>query len=678
MSSDQQLALARATTGQSTHLSKTARQVVPPFLQKLYEIVNDPKNDELIRWSESGDSFYVLNHERFAREVLGRWFKHQKFTSFVRQLNMYGFHKIPHLQQGVLRSDTDTEPWHFEHPHFHRGQPDLLCLIQRKKQPQQSNVDDMHIDMHEATAHITPQLANLSQGQILDINSVINGIAAIKRHQQAISADLNELKNSNQHLWQEALAARERHKKHQDTINRILKFLAGVFGQGAEHKHEGSPDSIQRKRPRLMIGDVTTNEKRKAATVEEVVDDDDKRSVSTPTATFATLDEPIVHSPSVAPSETYSPPASDTSTTNYRTTTSPPRTQMNESTTPNPSNNGHISPPEAPAAQNQNGPPRSLSPQSMSSALAMQNMPPNASTPEMWATLQQMLSTPNQMQRLMQALANQQQYPMPPMSEPGNLQYPVDSNTMNAVGPYGAQSHDWSRFPYGPTNVTTNGNLPFPVATAQLQHPPIPPLPQAPLTRRDSDDALGPLLNNAELLHSAEQLHKAYQDASQIDADVDALQFSINSLIENLGLDPTAITTISEDAAHQATGGGAPTGGDTPPTSIDFDFDAFFNELSSRPMPADYSDMVDSGGTTRFDPVASIDPSGVDDAQQEQLTAFLEDAGNSPLMDKHSAIPNTSTTTTTTPEMGKKRKSDVDLPTPFILNEDSPKAKRRR
>jgi HrpA-like RNA helicase len=82
--------------------------------------------------------------------------------------------------------------------------------------------------------------ANLSPGQIIDINSIVNGLAAIKRHQTTISADLNELKSSNQLLWQDALSAREKHKKHQDTINRILKFLAGVFGNtgGSVHKED--------------------------------------------------------------------------------------------------------------------------------------------------------------------------------------------------------------------------------------------------------------------------------------------------------------------------------------------------------------------------------------------------------------------------------------------------------
>ena len=188
---------------------------------------------------------------------------------------MYGFHKIPHLQQGVLKSDTDTEPWHFEHQHFHRGQPDLLCLIQRKKQPTHGINDDMGVDLNEPGV---PSVSNLTAGQLLDINSIMNGIAAIKRHQQTISADLNELKSSNQHLWQEALAARERHKKHQDTINRILKFLAGVFGNSADAvKHDNSSPAhvIPRKRQRLMISDGGISEKRKAALVEEVEDDDD-------------------------------------------------------------------------------------------------------------------------------------------------------------------------------------------------------------------------------------------------------------------------------------------------------------------------------------------------------------------------------------------------------------------
>ncbi|PPQ64820.1 hypothetical protein CVT26_002652 [Gymnopilus dilepis] len=261
MASDNQVALTRThrMPAPSSHISKAARQVVPAFLQKLYEMVNDPNNAELIRWSEAGDSFFVLDHERFAHEVLGRWFKHRNFSSFVRQLNMYGFHKIPHLQQGVLKSDSDTEFWNFAHQNFHRGQPDLLCLIQRKKQVPQPG-EDGAIDLRDpnAVGLLTGAggagggsgggsggqgqgQGGLSQNQILDIHSIVQGIQAIKRHQTTISAELNELKRSNQLLWQDALAARAKHQKQQDTINRIVKFLAGVFGH---HAAGGGPPGV--------------------------------------------------------------------------------------------------------------------------------------------------------------------------------------------------------------------------------------------------------------------------------------------------------------------------------------------------------------------------------------------------------------------------------------------------
>jgi hypothetical protein len=198
---------------------------------------------------------------------------------------MYGFRKIPHLQQGVLRSETETEFWNFEHPSFRRGQPDLLCLIQRKKQATERGEDVLELRDAPHVPVAAPAAGTLSAGQILDINSIVNGIAAIKRHQTTISAELNTLKDSNQHLWQEAIAARERHQKHQDTINRILKFLAGVFGHssagGAQvhHDKEDIPRDesravVTRKSSRLLITDANRGNTGKGVGIMEVIDED--------------------------------------------------------------------------------------------------------------------------------------------------------------------------------------------------------------------------------------------------------------------------------------------------------------------------------------------------------------------------------------------------------------------
>ena len=72
------------------------------------------------------------------------------------------------------------------------------------------------------------------QNQAVDVRSIVEGINAIRRQQQVIAEDLSALKQSNDALWKEAIEARERHAKHEDTINRILKFLAGLFGRVIE------------------------------------------------------------------------------------------------------------------------------------------------------------------------------------------------------------------------------------------------------------------------------------------------------------------------------------------------------------------------------------------------------------------------------------------------------------
>ncbi|KAA1470262.1 hypothetical protein DENSPDRAFT_679744 [Dentipellis sp. KUC8613] len=101
------------------------------FVTKLYQMINDPKSAHFIAWTELGTSFVVSNVGEFSRSILGSHFKHNNFSSFVRQLNMYGFHKINRTPR-AQRTSTDAQTWEFSHHKFLRGRPDLLEEIKRK------------------------------------------------------------------------------------------------------------------------------------------------------------------------------------------------------------------------------------------------------------------------------------------------------------------------------------------------------------------------------------------------------------------------------------------------------------------------------------------------------------------------------------------------------------------
>lgn len=61
----------------------------PPFLTKTFEMVDDLSTDGIVSWSRGGHSFVVWDPHAFSATVLPRYFKHNNFSSFVRQLNTY-------------------------------------------------------------------------------------------------------------------------------------------------------------------------------------------------------------------------------------------------------------------------------------------------------------------------------------------------------------------------------------------------------------------------------------------------------------------------------------------------------------------------------------------------------------------------------------------------------------
>jgi heat shock transcription factor 2 len=85
-------------------------------------------------WSEDGETFVVKHPKKFEQEIIPQFFKHSKFSSFVRQLNFYAFRKIK--TNDSIRIDTALEAatanyWRFFHPKFQRGKPEWLQEIKR-------------------------------------------------------------------------------------------------------------------------------------------------------------------------------------------------------------------------------------------------------------------------------------------------------------------------------------------------------------------------------------------------------------------------------------------------------------------------------------------------------------------------------------------------------------------
>lgn len=82
------------------------RAIPTPFLTKTYQLVDDPYFDDVISWNEDGSTFVVWQPAEFARDVLPKNFKHNNFSSFVRQLNTYV--RSPALQMSFWSVDSSS------------------------------------------------------------------------------------------------------------------------------------------------------------------------------------------------------------------------------------------------------------------------------------------------------------------------------------------------------------------------------------------------------------------------------------------------------------------------------------------------------------------------------------------------------------------------------------------
>nr|XP_019044244.1 hypothetical protein I302_07527 [Kwoniella bestiolae CBS 10118]OCF23174.1 hypothetical protein I302_07527 [Kwoniella bestiolae CBS 10118] len=125
------------------------------FVGKLYSILEDEEivKTGLIYWSAEGTTFTCPNPQEFAKVVLPRFFKHNNWQSFVRQLNMYS------LVNDIYTTSVDPQAWEFRHSLFRRGEPHLLASIKRKSSRPSAHEGGQPISPTEETAELGRPIA---------------------------------------------------------------------------------------------------------------------------------------------------------------------------------------------------------------------------------------------------------------------------------------------------------------------------------------------------------------------------------------------------------------------------------------------------------------------------------------------------------------------------------------
>ncbi|KAL4592455.1 hypothetical protein LXL04_005450 [Taraxacum kok-saghyz] len=176
----------------------------PPFLVKTYDMVDDPSTDMIVSWSATNNSFIVRDPPEFAKDLLPKYFKHNNFSSFVRQLNTYGFRKV------------DPDKWEFANEGFLRGQKHLLKTIIRRKPA------SLHNHNHQPP---TTQASSVSCVEVGNFG-LEEEVEWLKRDKNVLMQELVRLRQQQQSTDNQMQSMAQRLQGMEQRQQQMMSFLA--------------------------------------------------------------------------------------------------------------------------------------------------------------------------------------------------------------------------------------------------------------------------------------------------------------------------------------------------------------------------------------------------------------------------------------------------------------------
>ena len=87
--------------------TRTKNKKTESFLSKLFDILSDANYNKIISWDNSGNKIVIFDVVKLCNEILPKFYKHRKYSSFIRQLNLYGFRKSKGIVDNLEKYEHD-------------------------------------------------------------------------------------------------------------------------------------------------------------------------------------------------------------------------------------------------------------------------------------------------------------------------------------------------------------------------------------------------------------------------------------------------------------------------------------------------------------------------------------------------------------------------------------------
>ena len=184
------------------------------FLSKLYDILNDDKHKNTISWDLEGKKIVIFDSMKLCKEILPKFYKHRNYSSFIRQLNLYGFRKTKGINENLEI---------YEHKNFFKNitKEQIKQIVNVARHDNMMKNIDTFIIKSKCEETIDTEFNQVPDDKM--INYLTKKIDENSKNVLEAQKEIEKLKNEIKNLNNEFIECKNNLKSNKIVISKIMK-----------------------------------------------------------------------------------------------------------------------------------------------------------------------------------------------------------------------------------------------------------------------------------------------------------------------------------------------------------------------------------------------------------------------------------------------------------------------